>query len=131
MTVEEQLKKMIQSRYKSVREFTIMADIPYTTLDSLFKRGVGASSVNTVIKICKVLGISADALADGEIISVKNYRQTPRHESIEIKEVLEDTKRILEDHDFFTLDGKQITHDTVDDIIQGIDVSVELVKRRN
>ena len=131
MTVEERLKKLIRTRYKSVREFTLMIDVPYSTVDSLFKRGVGNSSVNTVIKICKALGISADALADGEIVPVKSYQSINRSETIEIKEVLEDTKRILEDHDFFTLDGKQITHDTVDDIIQGIDVSVELVKRRN
>ena len=67
MTIEEELKAYILSRYNSVREFTIQADIPYTTLDSIFKRGIGNSSVNNVIKICKALKISADALADGNI----------------------------------------------------------------
>lgn len=67
MTIEEKLKQHILSRYKSVREFTIMHDIPYTTVDSIFKRGIGNSSVNNVIKICKALHISADALVEGSI----------------------------------------------------------------
>ncbi len=67
MTIEERLKDYILSRYNSVREFTIHADIPYTTLDSIFKRGIGNSSVNNVIKICRALNISADELADGNI----------------------------------------------------------------
>lgn len=67
MTIEEKLKDYILSRYNSVREFTIRAEIPYTTLDSIFKRGIGNSSVNNVIKICRALNISADELADGNI----------------------------------------------------------------
>lgn len=67
MTTEKMLKDYILSRYNSVREFTIQADIPYTTLDSIFKRGIGNSSVTNVIKICRALGISADGLADGRI----------------------------------------------------------------
>lgn len=67
MIIEQKLKELILERYQSVREFTIQHDIPYTTLDSIFRRGVGNSSVNNVIKICKALGISADALAEGKI----------------------------------------------------------------
>lgn len=67
MTIEEKLKDHILTRYKSVREFTIEANIPYTTLDSIFKRGIGNSSVSNVIKICRALNISADKLADGII----------------------------------------------------------------
>lgn len=67
MKTEELLKDYILSRYSSIREFTSQANIPYTTLDSIFKRGIGNSSVSNVIKICKTLHISADELADGRI----------------------------------------------------------------
>lgn len=67
MSTEEKLKDLILSKYKSVREFTITVDIPYTTLDSIFKRGIGNSSVSTILKICNALHIKADALANGEI----------------------------------------------------------------
>ncbi len=69
MNVEKELKDFILTRYHSVREFSIRYEIPYTTLDSIFKRGISNSSVGNVIKICKALNISADALADGVIQS--------------------------------------------------------------
>ena len=76
MTIEEKLKNYILSKHNSVREFTIQADIPYTTLASVFNRGIGNSSVNTVIKICRALNISADELADGNIIPYnKNHNK--------------------------------------------------------
>lgn len=71
MTTEEMLKDYILSRYKSIREFTIQHDIPYTTLDSIFRRGIGNSSINNVVKICRALEISTDELADGRIVTAK------------------------------------------------------------
>ena len=70
MSAEDKLKELILSRYKSIREFTIEIDFPYTTLDSLFKRGIKNSSISNVLKICDALHISADALAKGEVVSV-------------------------------------------------------------
>ena len=59
MTIEEKLKELILNRYHSIREFTIQHDIPYTTMVSIFKRGVDNSSLTNIIKICKALNISA------------------------------------------------------------------------
>lgn len=67
MTIENSLKNLILERYGSIREFSIKSTIPYTTIDSILKRGIGNSSVNNVIKICKFLNLSVDALADGEL----------------------------------------------------------------
>ena len=84
MTIEEKLKDYILERYSSVREFTTVADIPYTTVYSIFKRGVGNSSVTNVIKICKELGISADALADGEIVPIQKRPTNRTNDRIEV-----------------------------------------------
>lgn len=66
-TSEDKLKDYILSKYKSVREFAIAIDMPYSTIDSIFKRGVRKASVDNVIRICDFLNISTDSLIDGRI----------------------------------------------------------------
>ena len=70
MTIEEKLKKYILDNYKSLRNFvkTSGIDVPYSTIDGIFKRGIGCASIDNVFKICDALGISADALIDGQIL---------------------------------------------------------------
>lgn len=68
--LEDKLKNLIIDKYGSVRQFSFKIDIPYTTVDSILKRGIDNSNVGNVIKICKALDISIDSLLDGkEIIS--------------------------------------------------------------
>ena len=79
MSVEEELKKLILSKYKSIRDFAISCEIPYSTLDSIFKRGVDKANVTSIIKICSELGLSVDSLANGEIspkIEEENKKKT-------------------------------------------------------
>ena len=89
MTIEQKLKDLILKRYHSIREFTIAIDIPYTTMDSIFRRGIGNSSVTNVIKICKALRISVDALADGEIVPIapKRLYFEPKEDPIDISDI--------------------------------------------
>ena len=130
MTTEEKLKDLILRRYHSIREFTIAIDIPYTTMDSIFRRGIGNSSVTNVIKICKALGISADALADGEIVPVKERKPAPINDRIEIKEILDDTKDLLTHSGFITLDGKPLGKAGIESIIDAMDIGVEMAKKK-
>lgn len=67
---EDKLKEYILSKYKSIREFTVDIDMPYSTIDSIFKRGIRKASVDNLIKICDFLNISADALING-VIEIK------------------------------------------------------------
>lgn len=68
--LEDKLKNLIIEKYGSVRQFSIKIDIPYTTVDSILKRGLDNSNVGNVIKMCKALDISIDNLLDNkEIIS--------------------------------------------------------------
>lgn len=113
MTIEDQLKNLILTRYRSIREFTIAVDMPYTTIDSIFRRGVGNSSVTNVIKICKALGISADELADGKLVPVIQTTPARLGESREIREHLDRFKMELAYMDDPTLDGEPVDRDTV------------------
>lgn len=133
MSIEDKLKFLILNKYHSIREFTQEIDMAYSTLDSILKRGIGNSSVTNVIKICKALGISADALADGEIVPIKERPHTPKNvtDFIEVKEILEDTKDLLSHHGFITLDGKPINKNGIESIIDAIEVGVEIAKKKN
>lgn len=68
MSVEVELKELILERYKSLRDFTIKIDMPYSTLDTILKRGVNKANVVNIITICKELGIDAESLSGGKII---------------------------------------------------------------
>lgn len=67
MKLENEVKAIIISRYTSLRQFANEIDIPYTTLQSIFNRGLDKAGIQNVIKICQSLGIDTDALADGRI----------------------------------------------------------------
>ena len=67
MTLEEQLKQEILGRYKSVRAFTTSINIPYSTLDSVFKRGIANAGVSTMIKVFDALDLDIESIAFGEL----------------------------------------------------------------
>ena len=67
MTIEEMLKDFILTQYKSIREFCVVSNVPYSTLTNIFKRGIMGSGVSNVIKICKALNIDTESLINGEI----------------------------------------------------------------
>ena len=128
MNIEEKVKSLILNRYNSMREFSIEIDVPYTTISSIFQRGIENSNVSNVIKICKALNISVDGLADGEIVPI---RPTPVNISnrIEIKELLSDTRDILSHSKNLTLDGKPISKTEADSILTTMEVGVEIVRK--
>jgi|GEM_PF-532507 len=67
ISVEEKLKELILCRYKSLREFTVKIGMPYSTFDTILKRGVDKANIINILKICDELKISADKLANGVI----------------------------------------------------------------
>ena len=57
----DNLTKIIQQeiarQFKSVRQFSFAVGIPLSTVNSALHNGVGGSSYDTVVKMCKTLGI--------------------------------------------------------------------------
>lgn len=66
--IEDEIKKLIIEKFGSIRQFALKIDIPYTTIDSILKRGIDNSNVSNVIKMCKALDISVDNLVDNKDI---------------------------------------------------------------
>ena len=49
----------IARQYKSVRQFAFAVNIPLSTINSALHNGIGGSSFDTVVQICRALGIKA------------------------------------------------------------------------
>lgn len=85
------LKNLILKSNKSFKEFSIMADIPYSTLQSILSRGAGNASMDNILKICKALGITAeelDALSKGETIKKETWEPEELAEINKFKEFI-------------------------------------------
>ncbi len=58
MTKAEILKREILQGYRSVRQFAIEMDIPYSTLVTALERGIEGMAYGTVIKMCDKLNLN-------------------------------------------------------------------------
>lgn len=67
MTIEMQLKQEILCRYKSVRAFTTTINIPYSTLDSVFKRGISKAGIETMLKVFDSLNLDIESIKTGKL----------------------------------------------------------------
>lgn len=127
MTIENKLKDLILDQYSSIREFTIKIDMAYSTLDSIFKRGIQNTTLSNILKICDALHISADALANGEI----EYTIDPvKKETHDITEILANTRRqLLTDHALM-FNGKPADEESIQSILDAMEVGMEIARRK-
>jgi predicted transcriptional regulator len=58
------LEQLIKDSGLSVKAFAEKCGIPYTTLYTILKNGVGRASVDNIIIICKNLGIKVEDLEE-------------------------------------------------------------------
>lgn len=65
--LESRIKELIIERYGSLKKFTEIIEMPWTTLDSILKRGVANSNITNVLKITRELGLDAEDLVDGKV----------------------------------------------------------------
>lgn len=129
MTIEERLKEYILTQYGTVKEFAHKAEIPYGTVDTILRRGIHKSSVTNVIAICQTLGISADELAKDKIVPTSDYVHH-RSKMTDLDEIMRFTKLSISVNAELTIDGKQMTQDEIDTLIDCLEISIELIKRR-
>ena len=128
MTIEEKLKNYILTIYKSVREFVQYADIPYSTMDGILKRGIKNASIGNILKICEALQISADELANDKIVPIN--RKSFHHKVMisEIPDMISVIRDNEQDFADFTIDVQFLTKDEWNIILNGMTVSVEFIR---
>ena len=91
MTIEEELKALIIKKSGSVNKFSHDNGLSTSTVATLFTRGVNKTNINTIIKICQALQISADELSNGRI----TYLSEVAHPLIEFEKLDSDNQKRL------------------------------------
>lgn len=105
MKVEDEVKKIIQQEYKSLKAFSEVIGLPYTTVDSIFKRGFSNSSITNMIKISNKLNLDVEALNSGIIQTKTNntFDEDEKNSKI-ISEIYENVKDFSEEEQLYILD---------------------------
>lgn len=129
MNTEERLKYLILERYGSVREFTMSINMPYSTFDTILRRGIQNATVSNIIKICEALGISADALARGEIVRVSQVSPTLERYH-DVSEILKNTRDLLSNYEGLMFNGKPADAESINSILEAMEVGMEIAKRK-
>lgn len=65
--IEQQLKYLILDKYGSLNQFCEKIELSWTTLDSIFKRGIRNARISSIMKICSELHIDCESLYQGSI----------------------------------------------------------------
>ena len=90
MTKAEILKQEILKQYKSVRQFAIEMEIPYSTLVTALDRGIEGMAYGTVIRICDRLSLNPvdfSTLEKGEVLGEKILENRVMHLNRGVKEI--------------------------------------------
>ena len=67
------IRDEIKRQYKSVKKFSDTSGIPYSTLSNALAKGIGGTSYDTVLKICKLLNLKQVYDADLTIFNDRFY----------------------------------------------------------
>ena len=95
MQAEERIKELIIAKYGNVRAFATESGISYTTVRSILERGIMNAKAENVFKICHLLGISPDTVADW---GISNEQQpTNSHDIDSINAMMFDGKPLTDD----------------------------------
>lgn len=107
MTVEDQIKSIIIQKYKSVRAFTKIIDVPYSTIDSMLKKGIAGTGIQTVLKVCHALNIDVESIESGKI------RYSPDINSSSGLNLTESEEQIIKKFRLLDQRGQQAVEDTL------------------
>lgn len=105
MTKAEILKREIMKKYRSVRQFALEMNIPYSTLVTALERGIDGMAYGTVIRICDKLDLNPvdfSALEQDAALSVQilenrvmtDYLKLNQDGRDKILEMMEDMARL-------------------------------------
>ena len=100
--------------------------MPYSTISTIMNKGIESTSVNKIITICHALNISTDDLVQGRIVPLKQ-NTTPTS----VEDLIDELKQKLMNTDHLTINGSPATEHDLTAIINGIEVTIEITKRKN
>ena len=106
--IENKIKSLIISRYGSLSSFCERINLPYSTVDSILKRGIAKANVLNVIKICNELGLSVDSLKHGIIEPIETEQVTTEQFATEVKHLLSKANNLTEQQKQYLLNTLEI-----------------------
>ena len=124
MTIEDKLKDYILSKYNSIRDFTITTGIPYSTMSSILKRGLRNANIINIMKICKELNISTDALSAGMIVPLEIYNHDSK--TVKVEDLIYNLKQSLKESDL-TINNEKIDHQDLQLLLLLLDAVTEVI----
>lgn len=127
MTTEEKLKEYILMRFESIREFTKYIEMPYSTFATILSRGLDNASITNVLKICQGLGISADALADGQIVPISKMDHADGTDLLVEFEAFSARLRATKG---LTVKGRPLDQKQVDEVLDVLEIGLEIGIKR-
>ena len=126
LTVEERLRQLIFSRFKSLKQFCAESGLNYSTVYAILDRGVANAGLQNVFKMCDALGISADSLANGEIAEKDTVASKTKVKADAIVKIL---KENLHQRFELTIKGVPLTDDEIQTLLDALEIAVGIVKR--
>ena len=97
MQAEERIKELIIAKYGNGRAFATESGISYTTVRSILERGIMNAKAENVFKICHLLGISPDTVADWGISNEQQPTNSHDIDSIIDNAMMFDGKPLTDD----------------------------------
>lgn len=99
------LKEVILTRYRSVRQFATVMNIPYSTLVTALERGIEGMAYSTVIRMCSILDLNPvdfSSLEEGDSLSqqittrkvMDKYNRLNKTGKKKVMDILEDYTQI-------------------------------------
>lgn len=127
MNKEEKLKDFILKKHRSIREFTQSIGMPYSTMTTILKRGIDNSNVQNIIKICQALEISADDLAEGNIVQIEKPSTCAQ---TQIEDIIYEATQKLLTSDNLTLNGRPASKEDIFFVVSTLDAMMEIRKKQ-
>lgn len=122
MTIEDELKQYIIMNFGSITKFCKEINMSQSTLSTIFKRGIQRTSIKKIFAICDGLGISADALAEGRIITKEEYNKT----DMELSQAL----RFLDYSYYLGIDKQRLNPDELDFLQNNMELLIEMLRKK-
>lgn len=126
-TTEEMLKEMVIEKYGSVKSFTDKIGLSNSTFVSILSRGVQNANITSIKKICDGLNISAEALADGQIMPAEPNKKGNFED---INELLSFVKINILTAEKISINGEALTTEEKQTLIDSFELSCELIRRK-
>lgn len=112
MNFLEKLDYMMEKLSINKNQLSKLSGVPYTTIDSFYKKGYENTKISTIRKIAVALDVSLDYLVDDNI-SDETYSIAPPCESDLMLE------RIIRNYRKLNEEGKEKLMDYSDDLVAG------------